>query len=282
MYLGDEHKMWQANEDKEQIQYLQWDHEITKLRHAMADMPRMREEYKLARRVCLGYQGTDCLPRDLVDGLNAIFMLERRSVVTQPKVRQIVDNYLNKNGHNMLKSWEANPNPQVWSADLPPLTVARLFARVVAEKERDAGYEIPEIKLSKKDVAIFFGLQSQQKRWNTTTRKLFHDTAENEMLAFVCEHSDHKTASSLIWKEMHDIIVKPIITPEDEVKFDLIGIVGQTMGIDLEERLLACKQQALEGKPSIQKSLNVLRKMERQRHSVLGRLRLRCVRGGRF
>ena len=282
MYLDDEHKMWQANEDKEQIQYLQWNHEMTKLRHAMADMPRMREEYKLARRVCLGYQGEDGLSRDLVDGLNAVFLLERRSVVTQPKVRQVVDNYLSVQGQKMLKDWEADPNPQVLSHEMPPLTVARLFARVVAEKERDAGYEIPKIKASLMDVAIFFGIQAQQERWNKTTQKLFREVAENQMLKFVCEHSDHKTASSLIWKEMHDIIVKPIITPEDEVKFDLIGIVGQTMGIDLEERLLACKQQALEGKPSIQKSLNVLRKMERQRHSVLGRLRLRCVRGGRF
>jgi hypothetical protein len=81
----------------------------------------------------------------------------------------------------------------------------------------------------------------------------------------------------LIWKEMHDIIVKKQVTQADHVRFDLIGRVGQQLGVDLEEKLLDARQEQLSTKPEEMKILKTLRKIQKRRHSVLGRLGLRRV-----
>ena len=121
-------KIWQKAEDNEQMSYLRWYSELRQLQKAMVGMPRMKEEYRCARRVCLGYQKETGIGSDLVEALNATFMLERRSVITQPQVQAAADAYLNRSSKALLASWQKDQeivyengklNPQ---DELSPLT----------------------------------------------------------------------------------------------------------------------------------------------------------------
>ena len=283
----EERKIWQKKEDSEQIQYLKWYSELRQFQKAMLDMPRMKEEYRCARRICSGYKKEMQIGADLVDALNATFMLERRSVVTQPQVQAAADAYLNKTSKAFLASWQKEQGA-IYSAEslsakekLSPLTIARVFARLAGRNARDAGFDITKPKIPAKDFAMFFGVQSEEKCWSPAVRHMFRTLAEEQTRKFLIENSKTGTLSKLVWKEMHDIIIKDKVTPEDEIRFGLIGTVGQRLGIDLEEILLAPKQKQVEDKPTIHSMLKKLRVEEKGRHSLLGRLGLRRVRSVR-
>ena len=283
----EERKIWQKTEDSEQMQYLRWYSELKQFQKAMLDMPRMREEYRSARRVCSGYKKEAHMDVELVDALNATFMLKRRSVVTQPQVEAAANAYLNKSSKSLFASWEKEQD-SIYKATtlksqekLSPLTIARLFARLTGKNERDAGYDMPELKIPAEDFAMFFGVQSEQKSWTPAVRRMFRTLAEEQMHKCLLAHTNSTTLPSLVWKKMHGIIIKDKVTPEDEIRFGLVGTAGQRLEIDLEEILLAPKQKEVENKPAIHSMLKKLRIEEKRRHSWLGRIGLRRVRSVR-
>ena len=283
----EERKVWQKTEDSEQMQYLRWYSELKQFQKALLCMPRMKEEYRCARRICSGYKKEMRIGADLVNALNATFMLERRSVVTQPQVQAAADAYLNKAAKALFASWQKEQDA-IYKAEalnskekLSPLTIARVFARLAGRNVREAGYDIPMPKVPAEDFAMFFGVQSEEKCWSPSVRRMFRALAEEQTRKFLIENSKTSTLSKLVWKEMHDIIIKDKVTPEDEIRFGLVGTVGQRLGVDLEEILLAPKQKQVEDKPTIHSMLKKLRVEEKGRHSLLGRLGLRRVRSVR-
>ena len=239
--LDDKRITDEKEEANEQIRYLNWYSELRYLKRALADMPRMREEYRHARRVCLGYRKDKVSFFDLEDALNAAFMMERCSVITQKQVQAATDAYLNKTAKEALTAWEKEQkivygperlDPEI---KLSPLTVARLYAQLISKNERDAGYDAPKLKAKTEDLALFFGVQAEKNNWTPSAKRLFRGFAEGLIQKFLLENSNAGTLRSLVWKEMHDILIKENPTKLDHVKFGLVGTVGQRMGFDLEE-----------------------------------------------
>jgi len=285
--IDEERKIWQTNEDSEQMRYLRWYSELKNFQQALLGMARMKEEYRSARRVCSGYKKEACIGTDLTDALNATFMLERRSVITQPQVQAAAEAYLSGTAKKLFASWQKEKdiiykaNKITPNEELSPLTIARTFARLTGRENRDAGYDMPDIKVPAEDFAMFFGVQAEKKCWTPAVRRMFRALAEEQTRQFLLANSAQGTLSKLVWKEMHDIIIKDKVTPEDEIRFGLVGTVGQRLGVDLEEILLAPKQKQVESKPVIHSMLKKLRAEEKGRHSLLGRLGLRRVRSVR-
>ena len=250
----EEKHFWQKKEDQEQMSYLKWRHENVSLKNAMRELARMREEYVLSRRICQGYQSKGISTQDLTDALSAAFILERHSVVTKEGVEKVINDYLSPVAKKQLKGWQteqkefygADPLPP--DASLSPVSVARLAARLMARSTPEGCYEVPEVKTNPINLAVYFALQAQQPQWNLKSKQIFQKLA----LDLTKQHLNtnaHGMMQNLVWKEMHDIIIKKQVSPIDHARFELIGRAGQQFGIDLEDKLLAARQEQLSDKP---------------------------------
>ncbi|MBQ4471727.1 MAG: hypothetical protein II942_00555 [Alphaproteobacteria bacterium] len=279
--LNEKH-FWQKQEDAEQLNYLKWRQESVLLKNALRELRRMREEYVLAHKICLGYQGKDVSARDLVDALSAVFALERRSVVTLADLEKIVSDYLPPAAYRQVCNWKTerdafyNAETLAPNQKFSPISVARFVARLISTTPPDGGYDVPEIYINPMDLAVYFATEAQQPRWSEKSKQTFQKLALNLTQKHLKDNA-HGMMQSLVWKEMHDIIVKDKVEPADHIRFELVGRAGQRFGIDLEDDLLSAHQEQLFTKPKEMEILAKLNKIQKRRHSVLGRLGLRRI-----
>lgn len=270
---------WQKQEDMEQIHYLKWQQERRSFKNALVNDSRMREEYRLARRMCQGYTGKDFSGMELIDALEAAFILDRCSVVKEAKILKEMMTYLPPKTYRALSAWRTERDLFTkktidFNKKVSPLTIARIFAGMQARNSNGLGYDGPVINVSPMDLAIFFMNLSNDSDWNPASKRQFQKLAIEWAEKYVVQNSEKTTQQSLLWKEMHDIIVKEHPTKQDHLRFELIGLVGQRLGIDLEDDLLRARQHYLKNKPEEQSILAGLQKVQRRRHSLLGHLGL--------
>lgn len=278
----DEQRFWQKKEDDEQMYYLKWRHENILLKNALRGLARMREEYMAARKICQGYVGEDVSAKNLTEALSAAFILERHSVVSKEEAEKTINDYLSLSGKQQLKDWMAEKaicyadKPLSRNQRLSPISVARLAARMMGRAKPEGCYEVPEVHTAPMDLAIYFATQAQNKSWNAKSKQILQNLALDLTEQHIKKNSNGME-QNLIWKEMHDIIVKDNVSADDHIRFELIGRIGQRLGIDLEEKLLAARQEKLATKPKETETLKTLSAIQKRRHSFLGRLGLRRV-----
>ena len=289
--MATEDEVYHDADDIDQINYLRWDKQRDLLKAAFVRFPRMKEEYDLARRICLGYRGQDIAPVFLVDALGASFIMDKQGLVPQEEIQKTIDRYFGRDVRGQISSWQEESKEIYDDAkkkagvaknleldrQLSPLSIARLYGREAVEATKEPSYDERTVAVPTTDLAVYFASLRDAPEWSSAAKDAFQQLAVREMAKRLCGDRSPAALKMLVDQEMYDIIKKEDLTEKDHLRFELVGRVGQYYGLDLDEMQLALYQGKLSGKPRELDTLNVLRKIQVRRHSLLGRLGLRTV-----
>ena len=268
-----EKEFWQNAEDKEQIAYLWWHAERCFLKNALGQDKKENQKYRLMKRVCRGYLPQDIKTNDLADALDALFVINRRSSVSRDLIQNKLAASLSSATMAQLKKTQeqignfVKTKRLVFNEDATPLFVAHTFAQFAMEDK------VMDSIVSPMDIAIQFGLLARNPKWHGAIKNQFQKLAV-DMAQHQTDHVLPAYLKSWIWKEMHDIIVKDHPTTADFVHLEMVGMIGQRYGIDLEQRLLDAHQDRLNVQPEERQVFNSLKEIQKRRHSIWGRMGL--------
>ena len=287
MFDDEEHKFWQAKEDAEQVGYLNWLREQYFLKKAISQSPRLGEEYRLARRLCLGYVCNRLEQRQLLKVLDASFILDCRPVALKGYAQKAIAGYFDTAERRKLCKWRQEKDcflgqiPMSCSQALSPVAVARLFAQKSGKKPKDDVYtasDMAKANTPAEDLAVFFGQESQYWTWNHKAQAAMDCLAVDLMKQHLTANSDSKPAlRKLVWQEMQGVATQAILTPFNILKFSLVGRAGQQLGVNVADELLVAHQKDLAEKPQLQKILTYLSGAQKKRRPLLERIGLARV-----